>query len=610
MLIHAKQVFLIQCGPGWEGRYRAICRNNDVPFWMYLGKDATRIPGIASVAGAGATRIETGEELQSTARACRQAYIDFIGRCSADAAPIEWFRTSLAEKNPFVSDFFLHLCYIVVARSIVLRYEGTICIFCDSPSVIESIRTTLGQIPGIAVEVSLSSARTAADRLLNPLVSLKNRSIFLFRYLSRVLLARLICVMQPRAPPVPPDRRLVAIHSWADHRSFPGGNRYNDVYFGDLGEILLQNGMEPVYIVHVLPTLWYPRALKSLRSTTVRWMVFEEFLGVADIFRAAFRRSCNWGYPESVPLVCGCDVTALVRDEARRDCTGSRSIQSCLWYYAARSLGARLHHSSLFYTFENHIWEKMFIRGFRCSSPETKLIGYAHATVNPMELSYSQAPSGRPEPPLPDVIAVNGIRARETLAGSGFPQDRIVVVGTLRYANAGNVQRDTRPRQRKRILVILSADFNKSVEMVQVAVRAFAPMTGTDIVLKPHPTMKTAVLEPYLKEIPAHFSVSSVPLPDCLGSVDLVIYNDSSAAVEVAVQDIPLVHMKSSHTIDINVFEGVPAVLSVDSPDHLQRTCREILADPNRFTAEVHRYADQFFEPVDTDAILSVLSCP
>lgn len=610
MVTQKKQVFLIQCGPGCRGRYRAICRNNAIPFWMYLGKDATRIPDLESLVGPGATRLGIGEELQSTARACRQEYIDFVGKCSDDAAPVEWFRTSLSEKNPFVSDFFVNLCYVRVARSMVSRHEGTICIFCDSPAVMESVRTNLGQLPGITVNVSFNPALPAAAGLLTSVAHLKNRFVFLARYLSRILLARIFCLARPRSAPVSPEQRTVAIHSWADQRSFPGGDRYLDVYFGELGEILAKNDMEPVYIVHVLPTLWYPRALKSLRSTGVRWRLFEEYLGFADIFRAAFRPSCNRGYPASVPLLCGCDVTALVQDESRRDCTGSRSTQSCLWYYAARSLGTRLSLSALFYTFENHIWEKMFIMGLRCSIPHTKLIGYAHATVNPMELSYSHAPSGRPESPLPDMIIVNGIRARETLAGSGFPQDRIAVVGTLRYANAMYVHRDAKPRQRKRILVVLSADFSKSVEMVLVATKAFGPVTGTDIVLKPHPTMKTTALDPYLRDVPPHFSVSTIPFSDSLGSVDLVIYNDSSAAVEVAVNDIPLVHIKSGHSLDINVFEGVSAVPSVSSPEQLRHTCLEILADPRHEVAEVHRYADQFFAPVDADGILSIISRP
>jgi surface carbohydrate biosynthesis protein (TIGR04326 family) len=237
------------------------------------------------------------------------------------------------------------------------------------------------------------------------------------------------------------------------------------------------------------------------------------------------------------------------------------------------------------------------------------MIGYAHVTVNPMEMLYTISDFEKDTLPLPDFIAVNGIRSKEVLIKSGFPADRIQVIGSLRYENVKLPFKAREFHNDKIILVVLSADINRSLEMIIKSLIAFTGLEGVSVLLKPHPTMKLSFLEQYLRQLPENFSITNKSISQSLPAIDIMIYNDSTAAVEAAINAIPLIHMKSDYSIDIDPFGGINLVPSAGSPEGLREIALGIIQGKKELTHNISVTAEEFFfEPVHLDRLEQLLS--
>lgn len=578
-----------------------LCRREKIDYWIYFGKNVTQALIIERSVGSLAKKIETGIELQKTAVTFRQDYIDYLGRCSAEAKDPLWYLTSISEKNIYASDFYLAFCYIKTLVAVTNEVRGNFCVFCESRALRDSIITNHPEVSGYEVIPDVRGPELFSGRFTASWVSSKNLACFISRYVMRIFSARVFRAFCGKILPFPDSKPVVALHSWADARSFLSPGRYTDIYFGDLGKKIERQGLDCVYIVNVLPTLFYPSAFMKLRSSGIPWILFEEFLHVADVFTAVrLKRAVLKNIPKNTRL-SGLDISDLIKEEWARDLRDTRPEQSYLWYKASSALAGQADIHSVFYTFENHIWEKMFILGFRSSRRPVRMIGYAHVTVNPMELLYTISGSEKNIIPLPDFIAVNGARSKEVLVESGFPADRISIVGSLRYENVRQAIDAGAHHEHKNILLVLSADINRSIEMIAKSTMAFGGLEGVAVLVKPHPTMKISSLDHYIRQMPQNFSATDQPISRSLPDIDLMVYSDSTAAVEAAINGIPLVHLKSDYSIDVDPFEGLGLVPSESSPEYLRNAVLGILHGKGGPLENLTRTAEEFFEPVSME---------
>jgi surface carbohydrate biosynthesis protein (TIGR04326 family) len=273
----------------------------------------------------------------------------------------------------------------------------------------------------------------------------------------------------------------------------------------------------------------------------------------------------------------GIDLSPVLRAELRADQRTTRAELSFLAYRAALRIPLIFPVSTFIYTFENHMWEKMFCAGFRKASPRTMLVGYAHSIVSPMYLSYSLSRLERETAPLPDRIAVNGPRARENLVASGFPAERVVVTGSFRYPHFGRGRPPLEDRQERSVLVPLTAGIDESLELALKAVLALGGMPGIRTVLKPHPSISRETLLSYLPDLPPAVETSSDPVDRLLDRTDLVLFTSTTVAVEALGRGIPLVHVKSDLAIDRNILEGFPMVPSAADPEEIREMAVRVL---------------------------------
>ena len=152
--------------------------------------------------------------------------------------------------------------------------------------------------------------------------------------------------------------------------------------------------------------------------------------------------------------------------------------------------------------------------------------------------------------------------------------------------------------------MVLSCNFDKSLEMIFKCMNAFRYMDDLSITFKTHPIVNNEILMRSIGRFPKIFSFSSKSINELFDKTDLVIYSDSTASVEAASLGIPLLHIKSDLTIDMNIFEDVKIIPSVCSPHQIRIQSLKILGGEYPTFNEIQTYVKQIFSPVDEQTIL------
>lgn len=577
-------------------------------FWVYFGKNVSNFLEIKRTLGSCGVNIPISEKLQANAEKYRQDFIDGLGSLAAGTRNPWWYLTSISEKNPYVSDLYLNFCYLKTFFGISWPQGNTVFVICESPSLIKTIVENSSDITGIEYLPLISLHEKVVQRISSKIHQFFHKSFFILRFVSRIMLARLLSFFKRKRCMEGQDNPIV-IHSWADYRSFSSDKQYSDIYFGDLPERLNNEGRSYFLLVDILPTIWYLTALKKIFAVKKPVHLFEDFLGFSDILDAITIFS---KIPQCIPQktsISGLLITDLLQDELQKDHQNSRIELSYLYYAAGKRMARTYNIFSFVYTFENHIWEKMMIMGIHEITDVTRIIGYAHATVNSTELSYSLSSREKDYIPLPDCILVNGEKPKNVLVASGFDATRIHVLGSIRYGNllSPMIQNDL-PKTESRILVILSADINRSLEMMNKCIEAFGQTPQFLITFKPHPIQKTSVIFEFSKGLPQRFQVSLEPLQGLLKITDAVIFSDSTASVEAAALGIPLLHIKSDFLIDTNIFNKDQFVPSVSSPDDIRISASMLIQQPEAslmaYKSHILTSIQGLFAPVDENVMM------
>jgi surface carbohydrate biosynthesis protein (TIGR04326 family) len=216
-----------------------------------------------------------------------------------------------------------------------------------------------------------------------------------------------------------------------------------------------------------------------------------------------------------------------------------------------------------------------------------------------MYTCYSVSEKEREIMPLPDIIAVNGKRAKEVLEQSGFTGRRIEIVGALRYADLKKKPFSWKMKDERTILVALSAGINDSLELVHKALRTFTGTGGITIIIKSHPTVPFARICSYIGPPPENVRFSDEPIEKLLEDADVLLYSESAVCIEALAGGVPVVHVRSDFRIDMNILEGIGGVPSVSLPEEIRSSVEHVTSPEgyDQFRA-IQGIVDEFFAPV------------
>ena len=585
-------------------------RREDRPArWVYFGPDIFLEKTVEADLGGRFRKIRIGEALQNTAHRTRGELVDYVGVLSAGRRNDCWWLTTLSEKSPSSSRLFLHLCYLKLGMDLLQKGEEPLLIVCESRPLAESFRLNLSKHPEYSVTWYDSGADSVRLNIKNAVAILSEKTWFLARYSGRLLAARLCSLLRKRDDARKFSGGCTVIHSWADARSTATPGTYRDVYFGDLGESLTRKGIGVCYLLDVIPTIWYPRLVHAALKNPACFLLMEDFISWRDII-ASIRRV--WDLPRQIrdiPFFDGSDISPIVAEELRNERFTSIGEHAFLCYRSCKRMANHLAVKNFIFTYENQACQKLFVLAFRKCSPETTLTGYVHTYAIPMYTLYSISEKEKDIMPVPDKIIVNGEQSKRVLVESGYPESRVFTGGALRYTYLRS-ELPARPAGEDTFTVLAAASVNtnEAVELIEKCLGAFSGRPGFTIVIKTHPTLPFRRISKYFPVLPENAVVSENPVQDLLGHSDLVLFTSSTVAIEALALGIPVIHVKSDHTIDMNFFDGEAAIPSFSDPREIARAGEQILRQrekPSREESE--RLVSAYFMPVD-DAVIDIFA--
>lgn len=532
-------------------------------FWIYLGDDVPFDLGMRKYLGQRhGVRISISGQIQSAAHEFRDEYIDAIGNLMPDKDLRSWWLSPISEKNPFVFNPFLAFCYIRSCLFHARNGNKDLLVICKTRGLSDALKKNLAEEKIPFREYDSAKARFR-DRLGPVCTGIIRLGWFFGNQVVRLAASRLFALVKNDKRLLPGTAGWICIHSWTDIRSFRLDGSFRDVYFGSLGDTLEKNGNAVFYLIDVLPTAAYGNVLTKLVKSPKKVLLFENYLALPDILSALFAVR-KPEIPTGRAVIGGIDIAPVLLEAQKKGFLDPRTRWSYLCYCAAKRMAARNPPGRFIYTFENHMWEKMFCSGFREAAEMTRLVGYAHTIVNRMYLNYSLSEREKGVAPLPGRIVVNGSHAVTTLVNSGFDPATIRIGGSLRYTHLPvQGENPVRTGMARTILVTTSAEANEALELIWYAMEAFGDTPDARVIVKCHPTVPYSRISRSLPSLPGNFTVSETPLDVLLKNAGLVLYTSSASAAEAFGLGVPVLHVKSEYRIDMDIFEDYPEIPSV-----------------------------------------------
>ncbi|MBI2953561.1 MAG: hypothetical protein HYY30_04550 [Chloroflexi bacterium] len=515
--------------------------------WVYLGKDVNKRDRVARILGNG-SRVKLGSRVNESARRIRDDFnraVALFGGQQQDE--LFWWSTNLSYRVPDVTDFLLLIAYVLVFDDLVQKHT------------IETPKHSF-----VVVVEDLWCYKTLAERYRDhEYVSFQSNISFQMLllkgwYLIRGLAARTYVVLallyeklyfarlasghtrresadgQRLAHGA--ERRTVWSYALIENRLFDHNGRMSEVYLPGLERLVAQNGEHLLRFTNLLmDRKLYRLVSKNLESTEV--MIRNA--RVTEIIASMFRFPRFNGSIRLQSLDLG--LNHLLEREKWREIRGHGLTICYIWFHACERLMDRLSQggATICYWYENQSFEKLLcLARNRIGAANVVMLAYQHSSVSKFFLGYFPAPDERKRLPSPDWVLTSSCWAHEMLLSHGYPPDRTIMAGSLRYSaytDGGKKWeiRATAADEALRVYVALPYDALAARELlVELATRDELWMRhGVKFFIRNHPHA------PFdrIGILPDRFGAlarAGVHLIDCMDQIDLLLSCNTTMSVE------------------------------------------------------------------------------
>lgn len=548
--------------------------------WCYFGTDIRKREG-ASALLSRARKVSIGEELNALARETKQPFLDWMAEIgSRQRSKRTWWASNVGSKSTLQTDFFLLVCYTRLVTSWLSenREMRRRLLIVEDPWLAWVLRRQFARDPRVAFYVGCVRRCVLNSLYWLSRVSLAVTYVILWSLWS-ALLAR---IYFPRKSvwSSDGDRRAVIIYSWIEEKCFSLRGKFQDPYTGRLDEILSRNG---ACVRRLTPLKVSGRLIRRLRDFTPTFIIASRYLSLGHIMRSL---RCWFKIDDLHRLSTfkECDFRFLFYRELLHEWGHPGFFRYHLWYLAmctiAEELGDRI--KCIVYPFENQQWEKMLCLAFKRQTGGARLIGYQHASVPPLLLSYFLGKDECAFTPLPDYIIVNSDLNLDLLKRGGFPPERVCNGGALRFEHllGGGGRREPRkraPGEPSRVLVAMSTSPVHSASLLQDLVELFpSPFLDENsrcrirFILKCHPDLPMMVIARGRQRLPEWITDSGQPLDELIRSCDLLLFASPTGSWrQASLAGLPVVKYRSEF-LDIDSDDGLGDKLLVASRETLK----------------------------------------
>jgi len=529
----------------------------------------------------------------------RQHYIELMARVNTNNHSLHWWAMPFTNKHPVSTSLGRNAAYFLLIAGLMRSSPDALVVITDNTDLVGQLKTwAKDQGVGVISGVKRRWAWKKAVAEFTPGVIIYVVLLTLWRWF----------LVRRYKPSKSGEDVYTVVMSLLHVQSFAEAGKYRDVYFGRLVDELGDNGSKAI-VFGILCERWRYQLhrLKSLRNG-VPVVPVEACLSLWDLFGSALQALGAWFKPVRLngPVeIDNTDVRYLVSRAVQQTRWSGNVFMNLQLHYCAKSLARTVPVARCIYPYENRALEKMFLMGIRSSSPESRMIGYQHASIT---LSHTNFILGMQEAkitPLPDVIFTTGRVTRDWLEREGnYPPETFETWCALRLDRSVQTPAKIRGQRITRVLAVLATSLEEYVDTLTFLDQAWPDCAGRELRIRPHPSFSLAsALETARVTRPGFYSVSPGTLADDLEWADVVLYASSTVGLEGISLGIPAIHLNLGDFLDTDpMFGWSDFKWSVEEPGGLGETIQGIEAIPDDRFRELQRagreYVDAYLKPV------------
>ena len=539
----------------------------------------------------------------------QQTFVDFVANVNRSNAALFWWGLNFTNKNPITTQLCDRTSRLLqIADMVEAGRAETYLVVSDDPVLVRQVRRWAGD-KDIRVTSLIRPGRDVKGLLkrTGPWAILAA----FFRAAWRAVAARGLCPRRRSET----GRHNVVLSLLAEN-SFTRDGAYHDAYFGDLVDYLRRQDA-PLLNLLIVTGGGYGKLIGKLRDAgQTSAAVLERFLGPMALLRCLARAMAGYLLPMGLrgpAQIAGIDVRYLVEAEMREDYRSGRFFDNVRVYHAVRSLLKSVPVGRFYYPFENRAFEKMALQALEQKSPDTRTIGYQHASLSLRHTNFLLAEGEASRIPLPDVIMTMGEVTRRVMINSGnFPESLLHVGCALRqkaYEGELKVKRPVR-----NLFVVLATNVAEYVKVLRFLDAAFGTDCPYEIWIRPHPAFSfdhaLAITGPPGFE---YHKADAETINECMDWADVVLYVHSTVAIESLARGTPVVCLQVPDVLNPDpMLTFHDFKWEVDDPPRLPEVLREIDAlDAGAFARRQQlgvAFTREYFQPADEDALAAFLT--
>lgn len=347
----------------------------------------------------------------------------------------------------------------------------------------------------------------------------------------------------------------VILFDWAGSHTFnANGETAHAWNLARMPEVLRGAGLKVGFIAH--PLSWtqpYEAIAANVVAAYDPVVLTDECRDVGSILRGAWatwrmgRRLRNAKFQAE-----GRDLSALFDLELIRDNIRPQSTLAYSLVDVAKKLAEHgVHPKAIVYPFENQGWERALVEGVRHHLPHTRMVAYQHAPFPTRNIGFFSSHSDIQAGRMADRLVVMGPHYLQLFRNYGWPDDRLVLGGSLRFESA--LKNPPPPVQGggKTVLAATSIEFAEALDLVVKAGLAVAGIVDAHLVVNFHPVVdksfRDAVRDGLLKALGVEglqkVTFSTARAADLMNDAGVLLYNNSGAVFDACFAGVPTVYV-------------------------------------------------------------------
>lgn len=270
------------------------------------------------------------------------------------------------------------------------------------------------------------------------------------------------------------------------------------------------------------------------------------------------------------------NIWPLIRAEWRHSLRGYEAMNNCVRFNILERILSKLPQQKIgIYLMENQPWEMAMIHLWS-KYRHIRLVGVAHSTVRFWDLRLLSDPKSfavtKDFPiPRPNLVAVNGPLARQSLINANYPGNELVDVEALMYLHLEDLA--NRPRHVGQFTLLVATDFLESATRTQMKILDdYLTICDDDIriILKPHWSQTFKKINPRIEIVSGKEDLATF-----FGQCDVMYCSTiTSAVIDGVCANLPVIQCLDPTSFNLSPLRQHPDIQFIRNGEELARALK------------------------------------